>query len=263
MNKSDFLHFGKKVIFSAGKHAPQALTGMSAGGTAAGIFLAVKAGMEFQKLRDSGEEITWKDYIRIFGPAAAAGVFSIACAFAGLSKMEQRYAAAALLANTYEMTHKEFDEKAHEIFGDGKTEKLHDEVNKEVTKKNPLSEADVMMVGEGNYVWFYDKFTHQKTLSTMEKIDAAVNDLNVEISQDYDITYMDYSDRLGFEEVEATEEYVWSLNKTGIISLRKTWDSYDGRTPVCILEHKNPPKLRYDLDTLYETRSHLPGWSEV
>ena len=260
MNKQDVLLFGKKLAFTAGKYSPKALTGISAGATAGGIFLAVKAGMEFQKLRDSGEDIGWKDYVRIFGPPAAAGVFSMVCAFASLSKMEQRYAAAALLANTYEMTQKEFDAKAREILGDGKVEKVHDEVNKDKIKKLDLGDQNVTLIGEGG-VWFVDEFSNQKVYTTMEKIDAGVNQINDRINNNMNIGYGEYLDTLGFPDSMATWEYVWNLDSTGIIELRKTWDSLDGRTPVCILEHKTKPKLRYDI--LGDSYAHFPGWSEV
>lgn len=260
--KAELIKVGKRIAFTVGKYMPKALTGMSAGLTAGGIFLAVKAGIEFQKLRDSGDEITWQDYVRIFGPCVMAGVFSIACAFAGLSKMEQRYAAAALLANGYEIAQKELEEKGIELFGENKMTKLHDETNKERLNKVHFSEAEMMMAVNGQ-VWFVDEFSNQKTLSSMEKIDAAVNQLNYQITHGGEISYPEYSDRLDFPEDPATWEYSWRLESTGLIELRKTWTSLDGRTPVCILEHKNKPKLKYELDEDSENKSRLPGWGEV
>ena len=135
--KAEIMKFSKQFMFTASKYMPKAMVGMSAGFTVGGVILAVKAGMEYQRLKDEGAEITWKDYGRIFGPCMVAGVFAIACAFAGLCEEEKRYAAAAAMVSAYEMKQKDIDAKARELFGDGKTEKLYDEVAKEQMRRAP------------------------------------------------------------------------------------------------------------------------------
>ena len=263
VSKMELMSIGKKVIFTANKYMPKALVGMSAGLTAGGLVLAIKAGMEFQKLRDEEEEITWKDYARIFAPCIAAGVFAIACAFAGLSESEKRTAAAAALASMYESNQKEIDAKARELFGDGKTEKLYDEVAKEQLKKAPEP-----MVAYGGTA-FFDILTGQWIYLDIETIRHKVNCMNDRINDGYSVTKAEWCDAFDLYSTPADEMVGWNSKLTGIIKFRPVWmEDARGRTVAAIqLEVNREPKLFYEseedeeIDEYYRQRN--PGWSEV
>jgi predicted acylesterase/phospholipase RssA len=265
--KDELFKIGKKVIFTAGKYMPKALIGVSAGATVGAIFLAIQAGMEYQELKDSGEEITWKDYGRIFGPCLAAGVFAIACAFAGLTKQEQRYAAAAALASVYESKGDEFEAKAREIFGDKEVEKAKEEI-----VNDKLKNAQAPMVAYGGTA-FLDFVTGQYIYMDVETIRARINDLNEYINNGKTITKVDWCDTFYLTSTTADENIVWNNTLTGNIKpLGKDYFTFtklpDGRTVGAL--QVTEPRLLYEEEEYYTDeevdeyyRQRNPGWSEV
>ena len=260
--KNELFEFGKKVMFTAGKYMPKALVGISAGATVGGIFLAIQAGMEFQKLKDSGKEITWKDYARIFGPCVAAGVFAIACAFAGLTEQEKRYAAAAALASVYESKEKEIDAKAREIFGDKEVDKMHEEIVKDKLKNAP--EPMPMYGGTA----FLDLMTGQYIYEDVETIRARINDLNERMVDGHDVTKAEWCDTFDEYSSSGDEELGFSLELTGIICPEFTFVKLDSGKTVAALQIQEP-RLFYEKtlkDTVFDEdweRKRNPGWAEV
>ena len=260
--KQELFKIGKTIAFNAGKYMPKALIGVSAGATAGGIFLAIKAGMEFQKLRDEGAEITWKDYARIFAPCITAGVFAIACAFAGLTESEKRYAAAAALASMYESNEKEIDAKAREIFGDKEVDKMHEEIT-----KDKLRNAPEPMPAYGGTV-FLDILTGQYIYMEMEDIKARINKLNDRINNGYSVTRAEWCDTFNECSSSVDEEIGWNTSLTGIINYDFVWTELVSGKTVAALEVTDP-KLFYEndygetaFDPYYESKRN-PGWSEV
>ena len=255
--KQELFKIGKTIAFNAGKYMPKALIGVSAGATAGGIFLAVKAGMEFQKLRDEGVEITWKDYARIFAPCITAGVFAIACAFAGLTESEKRYAAAAALASMYESNEKEIDAKAREIFGDKEVDKMHEEIVKDKIKNAPEP-----MPAYGGTV-FLDLLTGQYIYMEMEDIKARINKLNDRINNGYSVSKDEWCDIFNLISSTGDMEIVWNTQLTGIIEPEFIWQELASGRTVAALKVNDPDLLyKADPDDGY-LHSKLPGWSEV
>ena len=260
----EVFEIGKKVMFTAGKYMPKALIGISAGATVGGLILAVQAGIEFQKLKDSGKEITWKDYARIFGPCATAGVFAIACAFAGLTKQEQRYAAAAALASMYESKEKEIDAKVREVFGNNEAEKIHDSI-----AKDRLEKAPEPIVAYGGTA-FLDVMTGQYIYMDIETIRARITNLNIRMAEGYDVTLGEWCDTFDEYSVTAADELGWNLKLTGKIEERFAYHTLASGRTVAALE-VTEPKLFYeeseqdpdDEEYTEFLKMRNPGWSEV
>lgn len=265
--KNELFKVGKKVMFNVGKFMPKALIGVSAGATVGAIALAIQAGMEYQRLKDLEEELTWKDYGRIFGPCMAAGVFAIACAFAGLTKQEQRYAAAAALASMYESKGDEFEAKAREIFGDKEVDKAKEEVVKDKLQNVP----DPVIAYGGTA--FLDLLTGQYIYMDVETIRSKINDLNDHMNNGHDITKVDWCDTFDLISTTGDENIVWNNRLTGIIkpdgkdffTFTKT---ATGKTvgALQVIE----PRFKYEEEEYYTDeeideyyRQRNPGWSEV
>lgn len=269
--KNELFKVGKKVMFNVGKFMPKALIGVSAGATVGAIALAIQAGMEYQRLKDLEEELTWKDYGRIFGPCMAAGVFAIACAFAGLTKQEQRYAAAAALASMYESKGEEFEAKAREIFGDKEVDKAKEEVVKDKLQNPP---APVVAYGG---TAFLDFVTGQYIYLDIETIRSKINDLNDHMLDGHRITKVDWCDTFYLVSSTADEEVGWDHELTGIIKpYGKDFFTFtklpDGKTvgalqvtePKLFCEKRREEEEYYtdeEIDEYYRQRN--PGWSEV
>lgn len=260
--KNEMFEVGKKILFTAGKYMPKALVGISAGATCGAIWLAIQAGMEYQRLKDLGEELTWKDYGRIFGPCMAAGVFAIACAFAGLTKQEQRYAAAAALASMYESKEKEIDAKAREIFGDKEVNKMHEEI-----LKDKLNNAQEPMVNYSGTA-FLDLVSGQYIYMDYETIRTKVNDLNDHMNNGHSITKAEWCDTFDLVSTSAEENLVWNNTLTGNIKIDPFFHTLNSGRKVAALR-VTEPRLLYEedeytdeeIDEYYRQRN--PGWSEV
>ena len=261
--KNEVVKFGKEVMFKAGKYMPKALIGMSAGATCGAIWLAIQAGIEYQKLKESGEEITWKDYGRIFGPCVAAGVFAIACAFAGLTKQEQRYAAAAALASVYESKGDEFEAKAREIFGDKEVNKAKEEVLKDKLERAP--EPIVAYSGTA----FLDLLTGQYIYLDYDTIKSKVNDLNDHMNNGHSISKAEWCDTFDLMSTTGDDELGFSTKLTGNIQIEPFFHTLSSGRKVAALR-VTEPKLFCEEDDYYTDedideyyRQRNPGWSEV
>lgn len=264
--KNELFKVGKKVMFNVGKFMPKALIGVSAGATVGAIALAIQAGMEYQRLKDLEEELTWKDYGRIFGPCMAAGVFAIACAFAGLTKQEQRYAAAAALASMYESKGEEFEAKAREIFGDKEVNKAHEEI-----LKDRLNNAKEPMISYSGTA-FLDSVTGQYIYMDYETIRSKVNDLNEHMNNGHDISKAEWCDTFNLVSSAGDGDVSvgWNKKLTGNIKINPYFQMLDIGRQVAALE-VTEPKLFYEeedytdedeeIDEYYRQRN--PGWSEV
>lgn len=251
--KQELLEIGKKVAFQAGKYMPKALIGVSAGASLGALYLAFEAGREYQKMKDNGEEITPKDYARIFWKPLMAESFALACEFAGLSESERRYAAAATLASVYESKEKEIDAKAREIFGDNEVEKMHDQI-----AKDRLERAPEPMPFDGSV--FLDILTGQYIYMGTEDIKARINRLNDRINQGYSVSVDEYCDIMNLFSKVADQEIVWNTDLTGIITPRFTYHTLASGREVAALELNEPRLIYYDDAKEY---ARTPGWAEV
>lgn len=262
--KNELFKVGKKVMFNVGKFMPKALIGMSAGATVGAIGLAIQAGMEYQRLKDLGEELTWKDYGRIFGPCMAAGVFAIACAFAGLTKQEQRYAAAAALASMYESKGDEFEAKAREIFGDKEVNKAQEEVLKDKLKNAP--EPMINYTGTA----FLDIVSGQYIYMDFDTIRSKVNDLNDHMNGGHDISKSEWCDTFNLMSTTGDDELGWCNELTGNIHVEPFFHTLDSGRKVAALRVREEPRLFSEKEEYYTDeevdeyyRQRNPGWSEV
>ena len=254
--KQELFKIGKTIIFNAGKYMPKALIGISAGATFGAIGLAIEAGMEFQRLKDEGVELTWKDYGRIFGPCLLAGVFAVACAFAGLTESEKRYAAAAALASVYESKGQDFETKAREIFGDKEVNKMHEEIVKDKLDNAP----EPMPVYDGTA--FLDLITGQYIYRDYESIRACVNKFNERINDGYSVTKAEWCDIFNELSSSSDEELGWDNNLTGNIKINPIFHTLASGRKVAAIE-VTEPKLFYETDSDGYLNSRLAGWSEV
>lgn len=262
--KNEIFKVGKKVMFAAGKYKSWALYGMSAGATAGAIFLAIQAGMEYQRLKDLGEELTWKDYGRIFGPCMAAGVFALACGFAGLNDKEKKYAAAAALASMYESKGDEFEAKAREIFGDKEVNKAQEEILKD--KLNNAPEPMINYTGTA----FLDMVSGQYIYMDYDTIRSKVCDLNDHMNSGHDISKAEWCDTFDLMSTTGDENIIWCNELTGNIHIEPFFHTLSSGRKVAALRVREEPRLMSEKEEYYTDeevdeyyRQRNPGWSEV
>lgn len=99
-------------------------------------------------------KLAWKEFV----PAVGVGAITIACII-GVNRIGMRRTAA--LAAAYSLSEKAFDEyksKVVERLGEGKEQRLRDDIAQDQVNRRPLSKNEVILTGNGD-VLCYDSIT--------------------------------------------------------------------------------------------------------
>lgn len=190
------------------------LTCVGAIGVITTSVLAVKAtpkAMENlkQAKEEKGEELTKLEVVKVaapaYIPAALSGIATITCVFGAntLNKRQQAslISAYALLDNSY----KEYREKTEELYGEGASRQIKDEIAKDNYK-----EADIDQDEYDDSMLFYDEFSDRYFTSTIEDVQRAEYRLNRDlVMRDY--AYLnEFYEELGLEPIDAGYTLGWS-----------------------------------------------------
>ena len=190
----------KPVTAVVKKNAPQILSGLgiafgigAIGFTAKGTVKAVEIVKE--KEAEKGEKLTkaeivkatWKNYI----PAASCGVASATCVIASTNISMRRLATMTAAYAMSENSLKEYKEKALEILGDKKEEKVRSSINQNYIEKHPPYNA-IVENAKGGSTLCLDKFGGRYFYSDADTIRRAINDLNHMLNMDYHVALNDF-----------------------------------------------------------------------
>lgn len=177
----------------------------------------------------------WKDYI----PTALVLVGTTACIIGAHSISSRRTAAMAALYTTAETARKEFEEKANEIVGKGKTEKIKDAVAQDQVTKNPVQSSAVIDTGSGQTLMF-DPLTARYFRGDIETIRHLVNDLEARIVGGMEcISQNEYYYTIGLDGVATGDECGWSIDNH--IELRLTSSLTSNAQPCLVVGFVNNP----------------------
>ena len=272
MNKLNLSKMFNSVKNSTIKHSPEILTGIGIAGMISTTVLAVKATPKALRLieaekekrnnkikeevKESGNNIVglidrisvidtvkvaWKPFI----PAAITGVTSIACIIGSNSVNLKRNAA---LATAYQLSTtalNEYKEKVVETIGEKKEETIRKAIAKDKVDKNPTSNQ-VVITGSGESL-FLDSISGRYFKSDLEKIKAAVNEMNRNMTYDNYVSLSDFYDEIGLSHTKVSDDLGWNLDGGFIDIHYDTAMSEDGR-PCIVLDYHIAP--RYDFTKL-------------
>jgi len=152
-------------------------------------------------------KLTWLCY----AAPAVTGVTAISST-AGVHLIHTKRHAA--LAGLYAMTSAKLDdvsEKAEELLGPKKAQELKNEISqKAVDRDGPIVNTEVMITGDGTALT-HDQGTGRWFMSSVNKIEAAVNEVNAELANNSGAVCLnDLYDKLGMEPVELGNKVGWS-----------------------------------------------------
>lgn len=186
----------------------------------------------------------WKDYI----PTAIALAGTTACVIGAHSISAKRTAAMAALYTMSEQALKDYKDKAEEIVGKGKAEKIKDAVVHEELQRHPYDLNAPITLGRGE-VMCYDRRTGRYFGSSMERIRTAAAELNKTMAYGDRVSLNDFyyaineSSSSGLSGVEDGDSIGWCTENE--ISLEFTSDLMSDGTPVLCIGHKNSPTMWY------------------
>lgn len=219
------------------ENSPVILTGCAAAGVVTTAIFAVKATpkaceiIEGEGLEDKVDIVkaTWKLYI----PAIASGVVTIACIVGANHISLKRSAALASLYSLSEATLKEYQDKVVEKIGEKKEQEVRDEIAQDRVRKNPQGENPVILTGRGE-VLCLDSISGRYFKSDIEKIRKTVNDLNVNLNKDFFIPVNDLYYELGLPGIKLGEMIGWRL--PNLIEVDFSTQLTDDGTPCLVMD---------------------------
>lgn len=265
MNLSMIKTGGHQVGRFIYKNSPTILTWLGVSGFLGTIVVAVKATPEAMRLIETEKQfrktqaieeghgmmpmpltkldiikIAWKCYI----PAIGIGTVSIAC-FVGANSINIRRNAA--IASLYSLTRKAFDEyqeKVVEEIGKSKEEKIRENLAQDKLDKNPPSDSQVIMTGNG--VLCYEEHTGRYFQSDPETIRKVVNELNWRLNRDGFVKLNQLYDEFGLEPTEAGKDVGWN-KESGLIEVLFTTRLAKNNIPCLVVQYgrSGPRGLAY------------------
>lgn len=183
-------------------------------------------------------EMVWPQFI----PPVGVGVLTVA-AIITANRLSAKEAAA--LATAYGISEKalqEYREKVVERLGEGKEQKIRDEIAQDRVNNTHDSKTPIVVPGSGE-VLCLDLWTGRYFQSTVEKIRKAENDVNYEIVAGMYASASQFYDSLGLEATEMTDLLGWNINNR--LEVQISTAMAPDSTP-CVTISPTPPVPNYN-----------------
>ena len=253
MNKPNLDKVINEVKTTAKNKSPQILTAIGISGMIATVVLAVKATPKaLQHINEAAEtkhnepltkieviKVAWKSYI----PAAVSGAVSIACLIGAQSVNSRRNAALATAYKISETALTEFRNKVVDNIGEKKEKDIRDQIDKDHIERNPVTKSEVIITDKGNTLC-YDRHSGRYFKSDIDKIRAAVNELNRRLVYDMYISLNEFYDELNLEHTEMGYELGWKLDD-GFVDVSFSSQLSDDGTPCIVMNYTVAPQYGY------------------
>jgi hypothetical protein len=255
MSKTNLSSILNSVSKFTSKHTPEILTGLGIAGMVSTTVLAVRATPKaIRILEDKKAELNtpklpkievvkscWKCYT----PAILTGIVSAACLIGANSVNARRYAALTTAYKLSETALTEYREKVVETIGTKKEQTVRDKVAAEVVQKNPVSNSEVIVTGNGESLCF-DPMSSRYFMSSIEKIHKAVNEINRGMIQHIlgSASLNDFYDELNIARTEVGDILGWNTDNLLEISI-SSHITDDGR-PAVVIDYITRPVYDYD-----------------
>ena len=253
-NVTKFFDTAKKAVV---KHSPEILTGIGIAGMITTTVLAVKATpkaldlIEEKKDEERIDELTpvetvkaaWKPYI----PAAVTCVVSTACLI-GASRVSSRRNAA--LATAYQLSTtalNEYKEKVVETIGEKKEKTIREKIAQDKVNDKRIETTPIYVV-DTNATEFYDPIGGARFVTTIDKVNAAVNAINATLLDTDFVSMNDFYEELGLPPTKMGYDLGWNTNRGRRESLVRIHFSsqLDNGKAYAVLEYDVAPKYDYD-----------------
>lgn len=149
-------------------------------------------------------QLTWLCY----APAALTGASSIGATFGVHMIHTKRHAAMAGLYAAASMKLDDYKEEAEKLLTPKKTQELNDAVAQKVVDREGFENHEVIITNDGNELC-YDEWSGRWFLSSMNKIEQAVVEINKKLNEEGEATLNDFYDKLGLKGIAMGVNYGW------------------------------------------------------
>lgn len=254
------------VVKAADQNSPTILTSLAVAGFVGTIVLVVKAvpkaekalekranaikkaeaELEGDELKEKKTEITVeavKEIAPAVIPPIVTGATAIACCIGSNSVNLRRQAVLSAAYNVAQSTLAEYKDKLPEIVGKGKAEKVMDAIAEDHVRKNPPSDNQIIITGDGECLC-YDDYSGRYFKSNPEKIREAVNDVNAELMSYMYVSLNDFYRKIGLATIKLGDDLGWNINN-GQFSVKYTSTLTDNNTPCLVLEYDTEVRTDY------------------
>jgi len=130
-------------------------------------------------------------------------------------------------------------EKAEELLGPKKTQQLQNEVAQKTIDRNSegFEDAEVLMTDEGTELC-YDEWSGRWFMSSMPKIESAINDVNRQLIEEGNASLNDFYDYIGLPHIPMGLTFGWSGAK--VEGRFGSTTAKDGRPAISVWFHNDP-----------------------
>lgn len=232
-------------------NSPAILTAAAVVGVVATAVLVAKAAPKAHtdiqnEMSERTDEVTLVDktllVYKYYIPAAATGAATIACIIGANTISTKRSAALASAVGLSEYAFKEYRNKVVEQLGENKETKVHDAVMQDVVSRNPVSDNQVIITGNGKSL-FLDNFSERYFESDMESVRRAVNDINEQIFGEDSASLNDFYNRIGIRGSKLGDELGW--NQTNKLEIRYSTALSEDNRPCVVIDYRKAPLNDY------------------
>jgi hypothetical protein len=177
-------------------------------------------------------QLVWKEFI----PPAVVGAITLT-AIIGANRIGTRRAAA--LAAAFSISEKmaeEYRQKVVEHIGAHKEEMVRSDVARERIQK--ADGVDTIILNDSEIV-FYDSWSARAFNSTRERVEAAVNQVNHQILQNWSASLSEFYDLLGLEKTAVSDDFGWNTDE--ILEVYYTSCLLPNGKPACEIRYNTTP----------------------
>lgn len=181
-----------------------------------------------------------------FLPSTVFAATGVACILGGNQMNLNRGAAAMAAYALSESTLRSYRESAKEVVGEKKEKDIREAAAKKMYYDD-LKSGQMIVVpnGVGDF-WMYDHLTKQKIRSNVQKVKEAINNLNYRAVHGEVISVYDYCLEMNEEPVEMGNNFVWDVNRNGMLELyAPTAYVMENGEPIIDIMHKVDPVPLY------------------
>lgn len=255
----------KQVGFAIQKNSPYILTGLGAAGVVSTAILSGKAAVKASRTIEDHEDLmlmklsqeelaqrgdpncyisNWKEKVQLtwkhFIPPVVMGTLSVTAIIGAQSVNTRRHAAIASLYTLSESTLKDYREKVKENLSVKKEEKIYDDVMQDRLDKNPVSNNEVILTGNGETLC-YDVHSGRYFKSDIETLRRIQNDFNHELMGTMWVPLNDLYCMMGLGTVKIGDEIGWTVDE--LLDFRfSTRLADDGKTPCLVVDYDLTPR---------------------
>lgn len=238
----------KKTQEAVVENSSAILTAVGVVGTAGTAVLTARATYKASEILFSQDEdaadIPTTDKIRLvwphYVPPVALGTLTIAAIIMANRMSTSRAAALAAAYGVKEKAFQEYKDKAAEKLGLKKQEEVREEIAQDRVNQNPP--GNLIIVGTGE-VLCYDVLTDRYFQSTVEKIRQAEVAVNLEITQNDEVSLSRFYEEIGLKVTPYSETVGWNANRT--CQVQFTTVMTDDNRPCIAVDFAQYPEITY------------------